>query len=56
MKYVRITRNNATVILGITPQLTPRNGGRSGFKRAEHPVGTPVLRAALGHPVCGKLA
>jgi len=56
MKLVRITRNNATVILGITPPPTPRNGGSPESKRAERRVGAAVLKAAVGHPPGGKSA
>jgi hypothetical protein len=56
MKLVTITRNNATVILGITPPPTPRNGGSPESKRAERRVGATVLKAAVGHPLDGKPA
>jgi hypothetical protein len=56
MKLVTITRNNATVILGITPPPMPRNGGSPESKRAERGVSAAVLKAALGHPLDGKPA
>jgi hypothetical protein len=56
MDHVTITRNNTTVILGITPPPTGRGGGRPESKRAERPAGTAILKAALGHPLDGKPA
>jgi len=56
MKHVTITRNNATIILDLTPPLTPRDGGRPTSKRAELPAGVAVLKAALRHPLDGRPA